>query len=249
MSLPPDPRVPDGSVYDRSSVISAVTNFYKLLSSLPYVKPEDVLYPPPEGWANIQRELVQGVYKKNDEVFELLKRLPYLNQERFPIDGYFLGPSTKACDFRQPGMREVETGIAQTLFAHGDKFPPWSIALAMPCGWVGSYAILDTSDGTITEYEYPETFEYEYDYEDGDPRAWRNTSRWKEEITDRTSNAVEYFAHRLGEKFRSLDWIGLCTDGDGTLPRFINASDEEHEACLILWPDLRKNLWIANVSL
>ncbi|RHZ68418.1 hypothetical protein CDV55_103534 [Aspergillus turcosus] len=53
MSLPPDPRLKNPSTYNREQIIAAVTDFYQFLTTLPFVEPDDILHPPPEGWPQI----------------------------------------------------------------------------------------------------------------------------------------------------------------------------------------------------
>jgi len=74
----------------------------------------------------------------------------------------------------------------------------------------GRWAVLDLSDGTVTEYEIQGS-SYEQDYPDDDLRAWRNEGRYQDEPTDRTLPVTEYFK-RLGDKFRQLEWVGFWRD-------------------------------------
>ena len=91
-----------------------------------------------------------------------------------------------------------------------EHFPAWTVPLTHAKSRDGRWAILDLSDGTITEHEVSAFF-YDPDYAADDLRAWRNESRWQEEPTDRTLPVTEYFK-RLGDKFRKLEWVGFWRD-------------------------------------
>lgn len=54
---------------------------------MPFVEPEDILYPPPSGWPNITPSRFAPM-RKNDTVIDLLAHLPYIaNQGRGPRPG------------------------------------------------------------------------------------------------------------------------------------------------------------------
>lgn len=56
MQLARGPRLEKPSTYDREDTITAVTDLYPFLATLPYIEPTDILYPPPEGWPHITKE-------------------------------------------------------------------------------------------------------------------------------------------------------------------------------------------------
>ncbi|CAI7642876.1 unnamed protein product [Penicillium pancosmium] len=71
MELPPDPRLKRPSTYNRKAAIAAVTDLYEFLTTLPFIEPTDILYPPPEGWPHITRENEAFASpKKTDETLD-----------------------------------------------------------------------------------------------------------------------------------------------------------------------------------
>jgi hypothetical protein len=66
--------------YSREGAVAAVRSFYEFFTTLPSLDPEDTRYPPPSGWAGIDEKSMAGL-KKNQDVTELLKHLPYMPWE------------------------------------------------------------------------------------------------------------------------------------------------------------------------
>ena len=87
-------------MYSKQAVIDAVADFYNLLSTLPYVSPEDVIHPPEGGWPAIAMETI-GRFGKTEEVFNLLMHLPYVKQDN-PLQPYYLSPDTCPVDYQGP---------------------------------------------------------------------------------------------------------------------------------------------------
>jgi len=65
--------------YDRDQVIAAVTDYYEFLTRL-HMEPKDIRRPPPEGWSTITPERMAPI-KKNSTVVELMKHLPYVQND------------------------------------------------------------------------------------------------------------------------------------------------------------------------
>lgn len=103
MSLPPDPRLKNPSTYNREQIVAAVTDFYQFLTTLPYVEPDDILYPPPEGWPQITKDRLAFLNKTN-EVIELLRHLPYLDSSR---GEWIVFPWTNSCDYLKGTLRHI----------------------------------------------------------------------------------------------------------------------------------------------
>lgn len=152
-SLLPDPRLNGAvSTYDREATIAALTEYYKALGKLPYVNEVDIIYPPPSGWPNITKENFAAL-EKNDEVIELLQRLPYLNNPNDWGKGYAVSFATFVIDYSsEPFGPQIDVKKAEYYspdFAFPDeKVKPWVI----PLTWsednvVGAYLLLDTTDG------------------------------------------------------------------------------------------------------
>lgn len=79
-----DDLVPVGTPCTRQKTIDAVLDFYKFLTQIPYISPEKLMIPPANGWDNScinETELRRR--GKNDEVIDILRHLPYLDQEEY----------------------------------------------------------------------------------------------------------------------------------------------------------------------
>lgn len=62
--------------YSREGVIATIRDFYELLIKLPYIEPDALVLPPPEGWSGTNTEAMRS-REKTEEVVELL--LPWCN--------------------------------------------------------------------------------------------------------------------------------------------------------------------------
>jgi hypothetical protein len=136
--------------YDREEVIATITDFYQFLSKLPWIKPEDVLYPPKEGWPNITEENFSFL-SKNSEVITLLKHLPYIR-----MDGkteYMVAPQTFPCDYRRDYFQSPAFVKGRPPYEVTEpdefEFPPWVVGLTYGKN-KGDYLMLDTCDGEFT---------------------------------------------------------------------------------------------------
>lgn len=139
MSLHPDPRLKNPSTYNREQIVAAVTDFYQFLTTLPYVEPDDILYPPPEGWPQITENKF-AFLNKTDEVIELLRHLPYLDSTR---GEWIVFPWTNCCDYLKEDVKAYIPYPPEDDY----EFPPWVINLTYSKGKYGKYLMLDTTDG------------------------------------------------------------------------------------------------------
>ena len=136
----PDPRLQKPSTYNRDAAISAITDLYESLTTLLYVEPTDILYPPPGGWRHIsQQNEVFASLNKSDEVIELLRHLPYLDSRH---NQWYIRPWSTACDYVNKDPRNYLPVVPDEF-----QFPPWVINLT-DSGRYGKSLMFDTSDGT-----------------------------------------------------------------------------------------------------
>lgn len=219
MDLPGDPRVPEGSTYDRVAIMNAVTEFYELLVTLSYVEREHLHYPPEEGWATVTRESIIDEFEQTEEVYLLLKHLPYLDHSKWK---YYIKEWTYPCDWRSDALDDTELTRLERNYPQMDwlpDLPAWTIPLTRQSEpQYGSFAILDTTDGTITQMgcDVCTTELHNKDYAVDDPRAWRNHAQNQYHRADLTQPAVTYF-RKLYEKYHSLEWVAnrsenYCTE-------------------------------------
>ena len=81
-----------GASYSREEVIAAIQDFYELLIKLPYVSPNTLLLPPPEGWSGVNAQELRR-RGKTEEVIDFLRDLPYLRGPE-PRRQWMIGPDT-----------------------------------------------------------------------------------------------------------------------------------------------------------
>lgn len=77
--------------YDRDEVVSSISSLYKLLTKLPYVYPEALVYPPKDedknGWTEINETELRK-RGKTDGIIDFLRHLPYLRQPKSINEAY-----------------------------------------------------------------------------------------------------------------------------------------------------------------
>jgi hypothetical protein len=187
--------------YNQQEIITALRDFYIFLSPLPYIPPAAILTPPSTGWPNITPENFSTL-RKNDNVISLLKHLPYIAQT---ADQYVIAPDTYPTDYRgQPFQHEVTVESAGRCLPLGDvEFPEWVVNLTHGSR-DGTYLMLDTTDGTVTEYNIQDTPEERYS--EIDPRKWRN------ECEGEARPLAELLAEWKDKYFR-LEWMGHAQNG------------------------------------
>jgi len=187
--------------YDREEVIATITDFYQFLSKLPWVEPDDILYPPEGGWPNITKENFNFL-GKNDEVITLLKQLPYVRMDG--EDEYQVAPETFPCDYRRNYFKSPSFGKGNMPYEvppteKGFEFPPWVISLTNGKKH-GDWLLLDTTDGTAIRYQLPGGWPPEY--AEDDPRSWRNSCELPaEKLGD--------FLAKWKKNYEDLNWIGF----------------------------------------
>jgi hypothetical protein len=131
-------------VYHQQDIIKCLTDFYHFLSTLPYIDPAAVLTPPSTGWPNVTRKNLSHLGKNND-VINLLKRLPYIDLSGHQ---YVIAPETQATDYRgEAFQQDVTKQSVGKCTPPGDvQFPEWVINLTHGSR-DGMYVMLDTTDG------------------------------------------------------------------------------------------------------
>ncbi|KAF1942211.1 hypothetical protein EJ02DRAFT_376331 [Clathrospora elynae] len=217
--------------YDQQDIITGLTDFYQFLSTLPYIEPAAILTPPSTGWPNITRENFSGL-RKNDEVINLLKHLPYIDLSGHE---YVIAPNTHPTDYRgerfQHNVTEESIGICLPL---GDvEFPEWVISLTFGSR-DGTYVMLDTTDGTVTEYNIQDENE-EPQYEEDDPRSWRNQCEGE-------TKSLAALLDDWKEKYYRLEWMGHDMNGWPTV-MWADRGDDNYKEVKQMRKIIRKHGW------
>jgi hypothetical protein len=71
----------DEITYSRDECIAAITDYYEFLTAM-YMRDSSVVKPPDDGWPSITADNFRDL-GKTDEVIELLRHLPYVQDNRF----------------------------------------------------------------------------------------------------------------------------------------------------------------------
>ncbi|KAK3692976.1 hypothetical protein B0T22DRAFT_448725 [Podospora appendiculata] len=240
---------PQAHSYNEDEVIATLTAFYKFFLTLPWPTPPTLLSPPPDGWAHI----TPGNFAwlgKNATVLSLLRRLPYIRQENYdevvvdfetyPADyrrPYYLAPHDVARDGNPYEVPETGHG--------GVPFPPWVVPLTYGKN-KGKYWMLDTTDGTVTNYEV--TACNDAVFADDDPRAWRNacvepgSARPLAEVVDHLRKEYEGLVivnlPRWGAPFIWTEGVEGFSEVQDIMRHFGWPADFDREGCrdaLIAW--------------
>lgn len=220
-------------------LIAAITDFYKLVTKLPYISPTALVHPSDQGWPDINAEELRK-RGKTEEVISLLRHLPYLRRPGSGKSrkGWMIGPDTHAIAYCDGEVYEEELDRIQPTPGH--------------CIWVANAAdaehgtallldvensgflfddeenervnLSDLSLGTITEYSVRsnrnvclETDEY---------HSLPLEDRW---MAHSTLPATEFF-RTWTNKYKKLEWMPLLKEeGElGTSIWFINPTQNEN---------------------
>ncbi|KAF2151731.1 hypothetical protein K461DRAFT_279225 [Myriangium duriaei CBS 260.36] len=174
---------------------------------MPYVKPEHILNPPTGGWPLITRELIVEHCNKSEEVYELTKHLPYVLEHRGMDQEYLLKPYSALCDSHEP-RPDDRSWVNMLCPPYIDPLPVWTLPMTFQTeDLFGTYAVLDVTDGTITEMGNEPTIPNNKLYPDQDPRSWRNNALYQNNPSDATLPITTYF-QKVTDKFRRLEYIG-----------------------------------------
>ncbi|KAH7321502.1 hypothetical protein BKA65DRAFT_82285 [Rhexocercosporidium sp. MPI-PUGE-AT-0058] len=238
----PDPRF-DGRIlaYDPEAIRTALSSYYTALSKLPYIEESDVIHPPSGGWPNITTSNFSPL-GKDEVVIQLLKQLPYLRNPS-KEKGYAISFGTFAIDysaapFTEPLDVKGAKDLSSDLYWPEENIRSWVVPLTISEDNVwGTWWLLDTTDGTVTEWAHNDSTEPEEVYEPEDPRAWRNTCG--------ETRVLEELLTEWRAKFESLHWVAFSDPtgrekvwNDEDFPR-----DRDTEQCEQLQKIIRDHGW------
>lgn len=69
---------PTGTLYSEETIVSLINEFYSLLVSLAYLRPSQIIYPPPGTGHNMNEKLCSSL-NIDVAVISLMKRFPYID--------------------------------------------------------------------------------------------------------------------------------------------------------------------------
>ena len=186
--------------YSLPQTVAAIYSFYNFLATLPSdITPASILTPPPsaDGWPSLTPDYLSPL-RKTPTVITLLQHLPYIAENNGVAGSTQIAYETSAIDYRGPAVRwSIEKGkIAGTLEPVGaGVIPEWVVSLS-DGGRDASWLLLDTREGTITDYIQQERPERDEPGPDS-PGFWR---------AYHTRPIVE-FLEEWKAKYRSLEWV------------------------------------------
>lgn len=113
-------------------LISTITDFYKLITKPPYIDPTALIYPPSQGWPDINVEELRK-RGRTEEVIAILRQLPYLRRPDSGKNekGWMIGPDTHAIAYSDGEVYDEQLDRIQPTPGH--------------CIWLANAA--DTEDG------------------------------------------------------------------------------------------------------
>ncbi|EPE31961.1 hypothetical protein GLAREA_12043 [Glarea lozoyensis ATCC 20868] len=236
--------------YSQSATVAAFRDYYQFLTKL-YLKESDVVEPPEGGWPLITAERLAGL-KKDDEVIELFRRIPYVRGAH--DDNPEVAPWTKMWDWESAcrtlaAGKHLDTVRGFKLLTEGEyeDAVPSSVVGITHTGPFAECFLLDTEQGTISWPTWPEcnqlikspdievVMDDAYEYCENEQEAeWRDPACW----------AIADFFKVLKDQFRKLAFIPISMEKvlgtysgvllrDGKLRNVLQDIYREHG-----WPDL-----------
>jgi hypothetical protein len=169
-------------MFSRDETVNAVLRFYKTVIRHPYLNNSTLIVPPVNGWTTIN---IEG---KNETVLDLLCHLPYLCSENVFEELIIHWESIPVCY-----LDNQDRLLSNPLPAH-------CIYLARAESYLGTSLILDTNEGTITEFYHTGshiTVPYE-EYE-----ALPEAEKWKAHRTRPTTELLDNWTQR----YEKLVWM------------------------------------------
>ncbi|KAE9581548.1 hypothetical protein CGCF415_v010341 [Colletotrichum fructicola] len=149
------------SVSFHRDVAQGLTQFYTKLATTPYLSPDDIQHPPPEGWTDSELDVdgLRTILGRSDTAVDLLRHLPYLRPvDAGPHTGQWpIFPKTKAMRYlrdRSSLLEEHLEGLFELV-----HLPPDMISFTYPAGEYTLYGpqwwLMDCKSGRIVRYAGP----------------------------------------------------------------------------------------------
>ncbi|MCJ1307823.1 hypothetical protein MMC25_001471 [Agyrium rufum] len=185
--------------------VNALTSFYTFLTTFPYL-PGSAIRQPPRDIHRWQEDIVTKFRHlgKSNAVIDLLAHLPYIEDRAWNI-GYDSEPLDYVGEMKMREENDLPMAVKDGLEPYTEKLPNHVCCITFG-GQYGSWLLLDTEDGTFTNYSQlgetrPESANQE-EIQKG--TSWRHCPRIP----------VTEFFNSWKEKFRSLEWVPV-PDKDG----------------------------------
>jgi hypothetical protein len=132
----------------------------RFLTRIPFIDPEDIMYPPSSGWPNITAERF-ALLGKTDTVVDLLKHLPYIRnhgkaQSHRPVYGTCIDSETFVLNYTDQDFQKVPLDMEQmeyrlSDYGEGPQVPSYvAVWTEQVSPIVGRQFLIDTMDGTFS---------------------------------------------------------------------------------------------------
>lgn len=196
-------------MYSRDETVNAVLKFYQQITRHPYLDASALVLPPPAGWNSIVN--VEG---KNETVLDLLRHLPYLRAEN-PYEQLLVNYETIP----------VLYADSQDSIGGEDVYPlpAHCVYLTHSFDHLGTSLILDTNEGTITEFSQAGShLTIPFDVYESLPE----TEKWKAHRTLPTTELLDKWTSR----YDKLAWMLVPNPArQPTTGRFYSRAEVESE--------------------
>ena len=202
------------SRYSRDATIEVLHGYFKSLTTIPAFPEAAIVEPPTGGWPNMTSESLSNL-NKDEVVFDLLRHLPHVSAVDYGNDK--IAYETRTINYNDKSVRsDIERNkMVGTIVPVGAGKLPAHVAVLTEGGRYGSWLLLDTHKGTITDYIMMERPERDTPPQDA-PDHWR---------AYKTLPIAEFFED-WKEQFRSLNWVALAHRGEDGVLLNHNASTE-----------------------
>lgn len=224
--------------YDRDRVIAAVRDFYAFLTRIPRWTAGDFQDAPPDGWPELTDEVLSPL-DKDESVRDLLRQLPYLmpgpEPETSTDDGEdhlwgagtcgdksMIAPETRTIDY--PGAQTLHMlarpGTKGFFEPAGAGVLPPHVAVLISGSRYGSWLLVDTKEGTATDFIMMERPKRDVPDQDSDDywRAYRTLpvgemlEEWKAKylelewvvVPDNSMDGVMYWMDARTDQVRDI---------------------------------------------
>lgn len=193
-------------MYSRDETVDAVLRLYQEITRHPYLNNSALNVPPPDGWNSI--DIIQ---KKNDTVLDLLCHLPYLRSDNSSKQLLIYWETIPICYSSNQFSEE------------GYPLPAHCVYLTRSVDREGISLILDTNEGTITEFSHTGSH---ITVPHGDYEALPEAEKWR---AHRTTLITE-FMDNWRQKYEKLVWMLVPNPiGQPTTGRFYSRAESNEE--------------------
>ncbi|KAI0798291.1 hypothetical protein GGR55DRAFT_684788 [Xylaria sp. FL0064] len=171
-------------MYSRAEICSEILEFYSHIIRHPYLDDDALIIPPAEGWSTIY-----NTAGKDATVVDLLRHLPYLHRSSPSTGQLLIYPGTiPICH------RDSEAPYQEQMY----PLPAHCVYLARRADYLGRDLILDTSNGTVTEFSYDNPLLPEDEYE-----MLPEAERWRAHPTV----PIPELLCKWTRMYEELDWM------------------------------------------